>query len=50
MRNISWFFTVAAGIAIVAFFFKEEFLYLAWPLVLLAAWTDSLAIDVEMRL
>jgi hypothetical protein len=49
MKVISWIFTIAALVAIVGCFFREEILFIAAPLVIAAAWTDSLACDIELR-
>ena len=49
MRTISWIFTIAGLVLIFACFFKEEIILLAIPVVLLAAWTDDWANDIELR-
>lgn len=49
MKAISWIFTVMAIAAIVACFVDEAWVFAAWPLAILASWTDKIAIDHELR-
>lgn len=49
MRTISWILTIASAIALGACFADETWLVAAAPLSILAAWTDKIAIDQEMR-
>ena len=49
MRAISWIFTIAGLVLIVACFFNDEIILLAIPVTLLAAWTDDWANDIELR-
>lgn len=49
MRVISWFFTIVGLALLILCFFKDEFILFAIPVVLLAAWTDEWASDVELE-
>ena len=49
MKVLSWIFTIAALFALAGCFFREEILFIAAPLAIAAAWTDSLACDIELR-
>ena len=49
MRVISWIFTIGGLALIIACFFKDEIILFAIPVVLLAAWTDDWASDIELR-
>lgn len=48
MRAISWFFTIATLVLLVALFFKNELIPVALLSSVLAAWTDSIACDLEL--
>jgi len=48
MRTASWIFTIAAVILIISCFFREEMIFITWPIVILACWTDSMACDIEL--
>jgi hypothetical protein len=49
MRYLSWFFTITGLILLGACFFKDEAILFAVPVVLLAAWTDDWACDLELQ-
>lgn len=49
MRIVSWIFTVAAVVLIIACFFDDELIFFAVILTILAAWTDDWACDIELR-
>ena len=49
MRIISWVFTISALALIGACFFNDQFIFSAFIVAILAAWTDDWAIDIEMK-